>query len=204
MSSKDTPESPGKPPKSNAEIRGKLQAIQKTADVKHVSGKMRDGMNSSHPILIASFHNRDFATTFQRLLGQEGIFGEEQIRNEMVHITVDYQDSESAAQLASDFRVLNPDPIPASRKRRFEIPVLATIMTTVFAGVVIDFDHASPECFMFLITCAGIGLCVGLLIDRLYRCASSNAFLFGIFDILVVVSLVALTIALLKVAPSVI
>ena len=198
MSPNDESQPTGKPPKSDAEIRNKLQAIQKTADVQHASGPMRDGMTSSHQILIASFHNRKLAKTLQRLLGQHGIFCDDQIRNHQIHISVDYEDSEKAARLATDFRSKNPDPIPASRKRRFELPVLCVILACVVAFCVSDFEKFQFESGVFLLLSAGIGACVGILLDRIFRSVVAGTFLFGIFEVLVVIALIALTLVMFE------
>lgn len=203
MPSEDKPQPTGKPPKSDAEIRGKLRAIQKTADVQHVSGAMRDGMTPSHQILIASFHSRKLAKTFQRLLGQHGIFCDNMVRNQQIHISVDYDDSEQAARLATDFRSKNPDPIPASRKRRFELPVLCVVLTGVFACCFCEFDRHPLESGVFLLLAAGIAVCVGILMDRLFRSAVAGTFLFGIFEAMVVVALIALILVTLQFLHSV-
>jgi len=198
MQSEDKSQPTGKPPKSDAEIRGKLRAIQKTADVQHVSGAMREGMAPTHQILIASFHNRNLAKTFQRLLGQNGIFCNDQIRNHQIHISVDYEDSENAARLATDFRIKNPDPIPDSQKRRFELPLLCVVLACVIACCMCEFAKFPFESGMFLLLAAGIAGCIGILIDRIFRFAVAGAILFGIFEVLVIVTLIALTLTMFQ------
>lgn len=193
----------GKPPKSENQIRDKLASLHKKANVRKHAGPMKDGFSKHHKILIATFYSRKLASQLQRLLGENSIFSEDEYRQRRVSIKVDYEDSEKATELARQFQLLNPDPMPVRAKRRFEGAACGTLLAGTVALCFFDFTTNFQDGLMFALIFAGIGLLIGNLIDRFRGVVGPNPARIGIWELLNVIALVAFIILLVQIAPKI-
>lgn len=192
----------GKPPKSSEQIRQRLAALHKTAAVEKHSGPMKGGLSKDHKIAIATFYSRHLATKLQRLLGEHGIFSDDEYRKRRVTIKVDYEDSEKAAQLVHDFRLLNTDPVPTSENRRFDAAIFGALISGAIAACFLDrqIDFVSGSVFMSI--CISIGVLSGHLIDCLRAADYPSPRRIGAWELMVFVSLVALLILFFQLVPK--
>lgn len=193
----------GKPPKSNEQIREKLASMHKSANVEKHSGPMKNGFSKHHKILIATFYSRKLATRLQRILGEHGIFSDDECKQRRTSIKVDYEDSDKAAELAQQFQLLNPEPIPASEKRRFEGAAFGVLITGTIAMCFLDRTLDFADGLAFILISASIGLLLGNLVDRLRGTFGPNAKQMGMWELLNVVALVGLFILLAQIVPTI-
>ena len=161
----NTPDS-GKPPKSSDKIRDSLEKMRRTVEIESETGPLTDKSVAEHPILVATFYDRQLASKFREHLLEHKLFCDHQIKRGRVCISVDRGDSEVAAKLATEFRKLNPDRVPKNVAARFDFLIFGPIIAGALA-VCFTAGSRGIQIVPFVFWSAVVGGLLGNLADRM-------------------------------------
>ena len=194
----------GKPPKSDKEIRNKLEKINRSSASAHPAGPFADPKRqSARRAIVASFYCNKLAGRFQSELGKHEIYSEREKKSRQQHIFVEFDDLSLASELAVSFKAKYPDRRPLFDNRRFDLTILGTILGLVIG--MITYAASSVEIMgAFVGGLAFIGACIGQLCDRarLNRIQKGERWQWSIWESLLVVGIVSLILGVCQILPE--
>ena len=191
------------PPKSAEEIKSKLQSISKTADNENLKGPYNEETNADRQICVASFFDHKLGREFQALLTRHRLFSYAKVQNRKLAISVDFPDSKLASSLSKEFRSQHPDRRSVNDAARYDFMIFGGITAVTIS---IMFLKASDvwDLITFSIAMTGLGISAGHLLDRLRTSFGQRGrAAFGLWEFLVIVSILAMMIVTIRVFPAV-
>jgi len=115
-------------PKDAHTIRKALNAIRSGANVTRRVGPHSEGFKSDHPVLIASFFDRDVARTFQKILIAHGIEPNISKSGNKCHVSVDAKDARPATEIYFDQKSTLADGKVSRNPRRHDLLIFCTVI----------------------------------------------------------------------------
>ena len=190
----------GKPAKGRDQIRSALDSIRQAEVPGHKAGPLEGGLAADARLAIASFGQPADARDFQRVLLESGLMSQVIRRRRRTQVAVDLADRQRAVELLDAYRAQHPEATPTRKHLRYDLAILGGLVGSgIGLAVVIGSGFAT---FTALALCAwiAIGALTGLLIETSREISGGKgAVLWSVRSLLIVVTLVALFMYVMKV-----
>ena len=180
----------GRPPKSIDSIRSRLEKISKTMTGERINDRQ---------VVVASFQDHQIGKMFRDELKRRGLFPESAVKQRRLVVSVDHRDMGIASPIARTFREKYPDRRPARDSARFDGLVFGSVIGLTVGLIFIIEAPNDANAREFAIAMLGCGMAAGHLLDR-YRVATArgNKVRFGVWEFLIVVAMLAISIVALR------
>jgi hypothetical protein len=185
------------PPKSPQRIRETLEAVKRDPAQQVDRGPHRDGLADDELLVIASFRDHECCRRYQEALLRAGIMSRAKVHRTGAEILVDYSDHERAADLLEAHLARFADQPRETWRRDFDFTIFGSVLGATFGLILMAVEFRDVQSLAILLTFALFGAIIGVLLDRPRNCyRRTGQIQFGLGDILVLMSLVALAIVL--------
>lgn len=189
----------GKPPKSSNSIRSQLEKIHATANVVRHRGPMTEEKIRRRQVVVASFFDHRIGKMFREELKQKGLFPESVVKERKMVVSVDNTDVKIASRIAKTFREKYPDKRPVNDASRFDGLLFGSVIGFKVGVVFVVGSANDANAREFALAMFGCGMAAGHLVDRSRSAtARGEKMLFGVWELLIVVALLAISIVAIR------